>query len=290
MAASIRAWSASAVMATTSGRWPPAPAVLASRGERRGFVQLERPGRAGHDVEPDRIGAGGHGGEDAGLVGDAADLHERATRDVGRVVGRDAGGDEGAGGGRRVAGADERFADERAIEPERAPAGDGPGLAHARFGDDQPVVRDEVAQASGALDVDLERPQVAVVEPDQPRPAGERPVELARVVDFDERLQPDRQRPLDEARESPGGVEDGEQQHEIGAGGAKQRQLDVVDHEVLGEDRDRDRSPHRAQVVDRATEPVRLAQHRDRRRAAGLVGPGPGDDVLVVGRDPSGGR
>ena len=155
---------------------------------------------------------------------------------------------------------------------------------------DQPIVGDQVAQAPGALDVDLERPQVAVVEPDQPRPAGERPVELARVVDLDERLQPERQRPLDEARESPGRVEDGEQQHEIGAGGAEERQLDVVDHEVLGEDRDRDRGPHRAQVVDRATEPVRLAQHRDRRRAAGLVGAGPRDDVLVVGRDPSGGR
>ena len=258
--------------------------------QRRGFVQLERPGRAVHDVEPDRVGAGGHGGEDAGLVGDAADLHERATRDVGRVVGRGAGRDEGAGGGRRVAGAHERFADQGAVEAERAPAGDGPGLAHARFGDDQPIVGDQVAQAPGALDVDLERPQVAVVEPDQPRPAGERPVELARVVDLDERLQPDRQRTLDEARESPGRVEDREQQHEVGARGAEERQLDLVDHEVLGEDRDRDRGPHRAQVVDRATEPMRLAQHGDRRRAAGLVGAGPRDDVLVVGRDPSGGR
>ena len=57
-------------------------------------------------------------------------------------------------------------------------------------------------------------------------------------MDLDERLEPERQRPLDEARESPGRVEDREQQHEVGAGGAEERQLDLVDDEVLGEDRD----------------------------------------------------
>ena len=85
-------------------------------------------------------------------------------------------------------------------------------------------------------------------------------------------------------------MEDREQQDEIGAGGAKERQLDLVDHEVLGEDRDRDRGPHGAQVVDRATEPVRLAQHGDRGRPTGLVGARPGDDVLAGGRDPAGRR
>ena len=92
---------------------------------------------------------------------------------------------------------------------------------------------------------------------------------------------PTLERALDETGEPPGRVEDREQQHEVGAGGAEQRQLDLLDHEVLGQDRDRDRGPDRAQVVDRAAEPVRLAQDRDRRRAAGLVGAGPRDDVLV---------
>ena len=85
-------------------------------------------------------------------------------------------------------------------------------------------------------------------------------------------------------------MEDREQQDEVGAGGAQHRQLDLLDDELLGQDRDGDRRPHRPQVVDRAAEPVRLAQDRDRRRAAGLVGAGPGDDVVAGGGDPPGRR
>ncbi len=61
-------------------------------------------------------------------------------------------------------------------------------------------------------------------------------------------------------------------------------ELAVVDDELLGEDRDRDGRANGAQVVDRAAEPVRLAQDRDRGRPAGLVGAGPGDDVIAASR------
>ena len=126
-AASIRAWSASAVIATTSGRWPPAPAVRASRGEVGRLVQLERPRRAGHDVEPDRVGAGARRRRATPAASVTPQIFTNGRRaTLAGSSGGGAGGDEGAGGGGRVAGSHERLADERAVEPERAPAGDGP--------------------------------------------------------------------------------------------------------------------------------------------------------------------
>ena len=131
----------------------------------------------------------------------------------------------------------------------------------------------------------VERPQVAVVEPDEPGVRRERALELPLVVGLDERLEPDLERPVDEAREALRRMEDGEQQDEVGAGRAEVRQLDRLDDELLGEDRDAHRRPDGPQVVDGSAEPVRLAQDRDRGRAAGLVGPRAGDDVLVRGGD-----
>ena len=67
------------------------------------------------------------------------------------------------------------------------------------------------------------------------------------------------------------------------------RKLDRLDHELLGEDRDGDRRSDGSQIVDRAAEPMGLAQDGDRDRAAGFVGPGPRDDVLVDRGDVAGG-
>ena len=136
-------------------------------GEGRGLVESELAGRARDDVQPDRIGPGPDGREDAVGVGDAADLHGRPPRDVGRIVGLRTGRDEGPDGGGRIERPDQRLADERPIEPERPPASDEPGLTDPRFGDDEPVVRDELAESCRLVDIDLERAQVAVVEPDQ---------------------------------------------------------------------------------------------------------------------------
>ena len=106
---------------------------------------------------------------------------------------------------------------------------------------------------------------------------------------LDQRLQPEVARLGDELGEARRRVEDREQQHEVGAGGAEEVELPGIDDEVLGEDRDGDRGTDRAQVVDRAAEPVRLAQDRDRRGAAGGVRAGAGDDVVRRG-DVAGGR
>ena len=191
------------MIATTSGRRPAAPALRASRASAAASSSASSRGVPGDDVQPDRIGPGPDGGEDAVGIGDAADLHGRPARDVGRVVGLRTGRDEGPDGSGRIRCPDERLADERAIEPERPPAGDEPGLTDARFGDDEPVVGHELAQSRRLVDIDLERAQVAVVEPDQPGAAGQGAVQLARIVDLDQRLQADLERPLDQPGEPP---------------------------------------------------------------------------------------
>jgi len=250
--------------------------------------QRELPRRAGHDVEPDRVRTGRDRRQHAVGVRDAADLDRWPARDVGRIVGRRTGGDERPSGRRGVRRTNQGLADEGAIDAERAPAGDRGRVADPRFGDDEPIVRHELAQATGSVQVHLERPQVPVVEPDEPGPGRERPFELACVMDLDEGFEADLERTIDESSQSFGRMEHRQQEHEVRAGRAKHRQLDRFDDEVLGEDRDGDGRPDGAQVVDRAAEPVRLAQHGDRRRTTDLVGPGASHDVVAGDGDPPG--
>ena len=210
--------------------------------------------------------------------------------DVGRIVGRGPGRDERPSRRRGIRRANESLSDQGTIEPERAPAGDRGGRPDAGFGDDEPVVRDPLAEARCPLDVDVERPKVAVVESDEARPGSDRRIDLARIVGFDERLETDVHRDLDQAGELLRRVEHSEQEDEVGAGRAQDRQLDVLDDEILGEDRHGHRGTHGTQVVDGATEPMRLAQDGDRRGTTGFIGASSGDDVVATGRDPAGRR
>ena len=69
------------------------------------------------------------------------------------------------------------------------------------------------------------------------------------------------------------GVERGDdQQHRVGAGRARLVQLVGVDDEVLAQHRQRAAARARAQVLERAAEVRPLGQHRQRDRAAALVG------------------
>ena len=101
---------------------------------------------------------------------------------------------------------------------------------------------------------------------------------------LDERLQAEVERFVDQAREGAPRMQDGEQQHGIGTLGAQQAELPPIDDELLREDGHADRAADDRHVLDRPTERVRLAQHGDRRRTAGLVGAGTRDDVLGFAR------
>ena len=87
-----------------------------------------------------------------------------------------AGRDECPGRRLRIARADERLADERGVEAEGAPAADRRGVADAGFGDDQTVIRDELAEPGGTLGIDGERAQVAVVDADHAGVASRGPL------------------------------------------------------------------------------------------------------------------
>ena len=282
---------ASTVTATTSGVRSPARRRSDQPGEVGGLVEAELTRRPGDDVEPDGVGARGDRGQRTVGVGDAADLDERSASDGWRDrQARDRPPRRPRRGRRRLVGPDERLADQRAIEAERPPAGDRRRLPDAGFGHDQAIVGNELAQPRRPLDVHLEGPQVAVVEADEACTARQRTLELSRVVHLDERLHPELERPLDETRQPAGGVQDGEQQDEVSARRPEQRQLDLLDHELLGQDREGDGRPDRAQVVERAAEPVRLAQDRDRGGATRLVGSGASDEVVAGRSDPPGRR
>ena len=98
---------------------------------------------------------------------------------------------------------------------------------------------------------------------------------------------PRSQRLLDEPRRARfGGCRTASSRTRSAPAARRSGELALLDDELLGQDRHARRRRGRPQVVDRAAEPVRLAQDRDRGRAAGLVGPGPGDDVVARGGDP----
>ena len=210
-------------------------------GERRSLLDRQLAGRPGREVEPDGVGASADGGQDPGLVRHAADLHERGAgvgRDVARVA---SGGDERPGGGGRICRAHQRLADERGVEPGRAPAGDGRRVPHAGLRDRQAVARDQLAQPHGLLRVHLERPEVAVVDPDEPGVRAQRRLDLPRVVRLHQRLEAEvpclRRQPGEPRRR----MEHREEQDEIGPGSPEEVELPGIDDEVLGEHGDGDR-------------------------------------------------
>ena len=256
------------------------------RRQARGLGQGQARGVPGTRFKPMASAPARMRREHALGVGDAADLDERQPRFRSHVVWHRTRGHEGTRRRGRLGRAHQRLPDEGSVEPDRPPADQRPGLADARFADHQPVVRHQRSQSQAQLGVDLKRAQIAVVQPDQAGVGGQGRLELALVVDLDERLQAQLAGQLGEAGELLCRQDGGEEQDHVGAGGAQDGELALVDDELLGEDRERDRGPDRAQVGDRAAEPVRLAQDGDGARAAGLVGSGQGDRIGVGGDGP----
>ena len=86
-------------------------------------------------------------------------------------------------------------------------------------------------------------------------------IELALVVDLDERLEAEVEGLIDQRAQFAGTMEHGEQQHQVGAGHAQRGQLTAIDDESLARTGTRTAARIVAQIVERAVEPVRLAQH-----------------------------
>ena len=188
-------------------------------------------------------------------------------------------------GGGRIGGPDERLADERGIEAGRPPGGDRRGVADAGLGDDEPVVRDERRAAGSPGPVStVERPQVAVVDPDQ-RGRRWRAPARARARRGPRRAARARSRGPARRAGRAASPDGGPRAAARGRRPAARRCGSWISSTTnsLARTGIADGRPDGPQVVDGAAEPVGLAEDRDRRRAAGLVGAGAGDDV-VVGR------
>ncbi len=76
---------------------------------------------------------------------------------------------------------------------------------------------------------------------------------------LDQGLEAEVERPVDEASKGAPRLEDREEEHGIGAGGAEHIELAGVDDELLRQHRHADRGVDGGEIVDGAAEPMRLA-------------------------------
>src|SRR5215218_3596442 len=142
----------------------------------------------------------------------------------------------------------------------------------ARLGDDG-LARGHVGeQLVGPLDVDREIGQVAVVEAEHVGLDVQGDLQLALVVDLDQRVEIEVAGLAQQVIEVVGVERRDDQQDRVGAHGRGLVELVGVDDEVLAQDRQLGRRERLAQVVERAAEVERLGQDRQRGRAAALVG------------------
>ena len=132
-------------------------------------------------------------------------------------------------------------------------------------------------QLVGALDVDAEVREVAVVDADHLGVDVQGDLELVLVVDLDEHVQVERAGVAMEREQRVGLDRGDDQQDRVGAGGRRLVELVRLDDEVLAQHRQVRRRAGGAQVVERAAEVERLGEDAQRRGAAGLVG---GHDLL----------
>ena len=124
-------------------------------------------------------------------------------------------------------------------------------LRNARFGDDQGPRRHQRGKPLGRGEVDLQRVEVAVVDPDDLGAEPDRPAHLLGVVGLDQHVH----------AEPPGRrhhrrrfvvVEHGEDdEHRVGAVKPGFGHLARIDDEVLGQDRPEELAPDRPQILQR---------------------------------------
>ena len=113
--------------------------------------------------------------------------------------------------------------------------------------------------------------QVARVHADEARARMDRSPERGRFVGLDERLHAETPRELDEAVERHVVERFGDEEDEVGAERARLEELQLVDDDVLREQRDLHRRAHRSEVVQAAAPVPRLREDRDRGGTRGRV-------------------
>src|SRR5579875_1216675 len=171
-----------------------------------------------------------------------------------------------------VGGAHEGLADEHGVDARGAHPVDVRAGAQPRLGDDGGAGRHLLAQLEGALEIDPERREVAVVDADHAGREPPRALELGRVVDLDEDVEPVPGGVAEQRAELVVGERGDDEQDRVGAARRGLRDLVLTDDEVLAQQRQRRRAPGPGEILERAPEADVLGEHRDGPRTPALVG------------------
>ena len=123
-------------------------------------------------------------------------------------------------------------------------------------GDDQAIARHQRREPLGGREVDVEVPQVAIVDADDRRAERHRAAHLGRVMRLDQHVHAEPPRLVEDRRRFRIVEQRQDRQHRVGAVQARLRHLARVDDEVLGEDRAGKDAAHRREIVERAAEEV----------------------------------
>ena len=116
------------------------------------------------------------------------------------------------------------------------------------------------------MDIDVERAQIAVVHADNARARIDCNRELGGVVHFDQHVEAERHRMVVQDLQLHRSERGDDQQHRVGARGARFVQLIFGHDEVFAQKRQRHRGANRGQMIERSVEERGFRQDRNRRR------------------------
>jgi arabinofuranan 3-O-arabinosyltransferase len=126
-----------------------------------------------------------------------------------------------------------------------------------------------------------ERPQVAIVDADQPGAALQDARQLLGVVKLDERIHAQRASLGKQSRQVAIAEDLGNQEDCIGAGHAGLQELIAIEDEVLAEDRQVDGSADRGEILQSPLKERLIGQHADAGGPMSGVRPGDGDRIEI---------
>src|SRR6266852_2607673 len=182
-----------------------------------------------------------------------------------------------------VAGSDESFTDQHGVsagsdEPTYVGASE-----EAAFADDDGTGRDRRQELQRRLQARLEGGEVAVVDPEDAASGGKGLIELGGRVTLDQGGEAESLRGGEQIT-PPRRLENrNDQQHRVGARGARLPELILVDGEVLPEQRNVDRRAHSPQIVEAPLEILLIGEDRDRVGSVARVRGGHGHRVQAAG-------
>src|SRR5712691_3368315 len=182
-----------------------------------------------------------------------------------------------------VAGSVESFTDQHGVSA----GSDDPTYVgaseEAAFADDDGTGRDRRQELQRRLQARLEGGEVAVVDPEDAASGGKGLIELGGRVTLDQGGEAESLRGGEQITQPRRLENRNDQQHRVGARGARLPELILVDGEVLPEQRNVDRRAHSPQIVEAPLEILLIGEDRDRVGSVARVRGGHGHRVQAAG-------